>query len=87
MISTKALSMFILHQCQNGVCNKNLRSIQELMRTSDPANKKFKYVCEDFPNFSILAESATPGDIQLTFAHASIGNKSLGGSVTEFSLI
>ena len=42
MLSIKAISVFILHNHQNGLCNKNLRSIQDIMRASDPAAKKYK---------------------------------------------
>ena len=77
MISTNALSVFIFHHHQNGICNKNLRSIQEIMRTSEPAFEKYKKVCDNFPNLAILTKSATPGKVQLPLAHASVGNKSL----------
>ena len=79
MISTNALSVFILHHDINGPGSKDLCSIQEITRASEPAAKKFKKVCEDFPNLTILTKSATPGAVQLTFAHRIIGNKSLGG--------
>ena len=86
MISTNALSMFILHRYLNGLGNKNLRSIKDVMRASKTATDKCKRVCEDLPNLAILTKSATQGEIQLTFCHASIGNKSLGGSVVDFFL-
>ena len=35
---------------------------------------------------AILTKSATPGEVQLTFAHASVGKKSLGESVTALNL-
>ena len=60
MLSTNALSIFILHHRQNGICKKNLRSIQDIMCASNTAAKKYKKVCNDFPNFSILTKSATP---------------------------
>ena len=56
------------------------------MRASDPAADKFKNVCEDFTNLAILTMSSTPGEIQLTFGHAAVGNKSLGESVVAFAL-
>ena len=56
------------------------------MRTSDPACDKSKHVCEDIPNMYILTKSVTPGNVQLTFVHMSIGNKPLGESVTIFTL-
>ena len=86
MISTNTLSTFILDHNQNIFCNKNLRSIQYLMPTSKPANQKFKCVCEDFHNLYIINKIAIPGEVQLTFANASVENKSLGESVTEFEL-
>ena len=55
------------------------------MHTSDPANKKFKDVCEYFPNLAIPTKSSMPSNAQLTFANLSIGKKSLGGSVTTFA--
>ena len=86
MISTNALSVFILCHHINGLGNKNLRSIQEIMCTSEPDTEKYKKVCEDFPNLAILNKSATPGEVQMTFAHASVGNKYLGEYVAAFSL-
>ena len=34
----------------------------------------------------VLTNIATPGEIQATYAHASVGNKSFGKTVTAFSL-
>ena len=79
MISTNTLSPFILHHHFNELGKNNLRSIQDVMRASKPAVKKYKRVCEDFPNIAILTKSAMPGDIWLTLGHAAIENKSLGG--------
>ena len=87
MISTYALSVFILHHHINELGNKNLWSIQYIMHASDPDAKKYKKVCEDFPNLAILTKSATPGEFQLTFSHAAVGNKSLGWSVVGFELV
>ena len=56
------------------------------MFMSDPANDNYKKVCNYFPNLPILTKSDTPGQVQLAFTHASIGNKSLGESVTVFAL-
>ena len=42
MLSTNALSIFILHHHQKGICNNNIRSIQDIMRASEPAAKKYK---------------------------------------------
>ena len=39
-----------------------------------------------FPNLAVLTKSATPGEIHTSYAHASIGNKSLGEMITAFSL-
>ena len=86
MISTTALSVFILCHHHNRLGNKNLRLIQDVMRGSERAAEKYKRVCEDFPNLAILTRSATPGEIQLTFVHASVGNKYLGESVVSFTL-
>ena len=86
MLSTNTLSVFILHHHQKGICNKNLRLIQDIMRTSKSAAKKYKKVCDEFPNFAILTKSAMPGEVQLTFAHMTVGNKSLEESVVAFAL-
>ena len=86
MIFTNALSVFLLHHHLSGLGNKNLCSVQEVMRASEPAADKFKNVCEDFPNLAILTQSSTPGEIQLTFGHTAVGNKSLGEYVVAFAL-
>ena len=86
MLSTNTLSVFILHHHLNVLRNKNLRSIQEIMRARNPDDKKYKKFCEDFPNIAILTKSATPGKVQLTFGHVTGGNKSLGESVVDFAL-
>ena len=86
MISTNAISIFILHHHKNGTCNKNLCLIQEIMRTIKPAFEKYKNFATNFPNLAILTKSAMPGEVQLTFAHVSVGNKSLTGSVVAFTL-
>ena len=86
MISTNPLSVFILHHHLNGLGNKNLCLVQDVIHSSEPAMDKFKRVCKDFPNLAILTKSSTPGKIQLTFGHTAVGNKSLGESVVVFSL-
>ena len=63
MISTNALSVFILQHNLNKIGNKNLHSIQEIMPASEPAAKNYKKVCEAFPNLAILTKSATPGKV------------------------
>ena len=86
MISTNTLSMFIFHPHQYLIFNNNLRSIQEIMRTSELANKKYKKVHNDSPNLAILTKRAMSDEVQLTFAHVSFRNKSLGESVAAFAL-
>ena len=86
MIYTNELSIFILNHHHIRICNINLRSIQEIMRTSKPTFEKYKKVCDNFTNLAILTKSSTPGKVQLTFIHASVGNKSLGESVAVFTL-
>ena len=86
MISTNALSVFLLYYYLNRPGNKNLRSIQDVMRASEPAADKSKRVCEYFSNIAILTKSATLGNTQLTFGHTAVGNKSLGESVVAFAL-
>ena len=78
MLSTNALSIFILHLHQSRICNNNLRLIQDIMQASDLAAEKYKKFCGDFPNLAILTKSTTFGEVQPTFVHATAGNKSLG---------
>ena len=86
MISTNSLSQNILHHHLNRIGNKNISSIQYFIRASEPDAKKYKRVCEDFSNLAILTKSATPGEIQLKFSHAAVGNKSLGEYVVSIAL-
>ena len=85
-IYINTLSVFILHHHLNRLENKNFCLIHYVMRASEPAAKKYKRVCKDFPNLAILTKSATPGEVQLTFDHAAVGNKPLGESVVAFDL-
>ena len=87
MIFTNALSMLIIHHHLNGPGNKNLCSIQDVMRASEPASKRYKRVYKDFPNIVIFTKSAMPGEIQVMFGHMAIGNNSLGESVVAFALV
>ena len=86
MISTNALSLFLFEHNDNRFCGRNLCLIQELIRSDKPDGTKFKQVCVDFPNVAINPKRATPGEIQVTYGHTSIGNKSLGKTVTAFAL-
>ena len=86
MTSTSTLSVFIFHHHQNGICNKNFRSIQDIMHTSEPDFEKYKKVCDVLPNLTILTKSATSGEVQQTFSHTYVGNKRLGESVAEFTM-
>ena len=86
IISTITLSVYILHHHQKGSFNNNICLIQNIMRTGDLANKKYKQVCDDLPNPDILTKIATSGEVQLTVVHVSIGNKYLGESITSFAL-
>ena len=78
MISTNALSVFLLHHHLNGIVNENICLVQEVMCANNPAADKYKNVCKDFSNLAMLMKSSTPGEIQSTFGHAAIANKSLG---------
>ena len=80
------MSVFLLHHPLNGLGNENLRSVKEMIRASEPDANKYKNICEDSPNLGILTKSHMPGEIQLTFSHAAVGNKSLGESVVAFTL-
>ena len=86
MISTNSLFIFILHRHLNRLGNKKPFLIQYVMRASEPDAEKYKRVCKVFPNLAILIKSITPGEIQLTFGHLAVGNKSLGESGLDFAL-
>ena len=86
MISTNVLSVFLLHHHLNRPGNKNICSVQEVMRASQLEAEKLWNFCKDFPNVAILTKSSPPGEIQLTFSHTIVGKKSLGESVVAFSL-
>ena len=77
MISSHALSAFLLHHPLKRLANANLCSVQEAMQASELAMEKYKNVCEDFPNLGILTKRFTPGKVQLVFSHVTIGNNSL----------
>ena len=47
----------------------------------------FKHVHGYFSNISILTNSTTPGEVQVNLCRATIGNKSLGRTITVFSLM
>ena len=76
-ISSHALSAFLLHHPLNGLGNSNIRSVEEVMRASEPATEKYKNVYEYFPNLDILTKNSMSGEVQLKFGHATVGNKSL----------
>ena len=86
MIYTNTLSLFLLKHNQNKVYDQNLCLIQESMRLDRLAGYMFKRLCVDFPNPAILDKGATPGKFQVVYVHASVGNKSLGETVTYFAL-
>ena len=85
MISTNDLSVFIICHHLNGLRNKNLCLVQDVMRVSKTVAKKYKRVYEDFPNLAILTKSAMPDEIQLTFVHMDVGEKYLGESVVDYA--
>ena len=49
MISTNALSVFLLYHHLNRLGNENLRLVQEVMHACKPAADKLNNVCDDFP--------------------------------------
>ena len=86
MIYFHTFSAFLLDHSLNGLGNSNLRSVQEVIRVSKPATEKFKDICNNSPNLAILTKSSTPGEVQLTFSHSTVGNKSLGETFQAFTL-
>ena len=86
MISSNALSTYLLQHNQIEIYDQNFSSIQDTVRLDNPAGSKFKGFCTYFPNLTVLTKSETPGDIHVTYAHVPVGNKSLVKMVTAFSL-
>ena len=86
MIYTNAVPLLVPKNDLNGVCNHNLCLIQELMHSDDSAGTKFKHVCTYFLTIGILPKSAMLGEIQFTFGHAYIDNKSIGETSATFAL-
>ena len=86
MISSNALSTYLLQHNQIEIYDQNFSSIQDTVRLDNPDGSKFKGVCTYFPNLAVLTKSKTPGDIQVTYVHVPVGNKSLGEMVPAFSL-
>ena len=70
MISNNDLSIYILQHNQNEICEESLHSIQDAMRSDNPAGSKFKWVFTDFPNMVVLATSAMRVDIQVVYTEA-----------------
>ena len=56
------------------------------MCSDEPSGSKFKQVCTYLPNLAVLTNRATHFYIQVAYAHASVGNNSLGKKVTVFAL-
>ena len=63
MISSNTLDVCLRNHPLNGLGNENPCFVQEVLRANDPAEDKYKNVCEDFPNLGILTKSSTPGEI------------------------
>ena len=57
------------------------------MRSDKPSRSKFKRISTNLPNLAILTKRATPGDIQATYIHTSVWNKSIGKNITHFALV
>ena len=87
MMFSNALLLFLLDHDQNGFCNHNLCSIQNLMCLDKPYVTKFKRMRADFPNHALLAKITTPGNIQVTFGNMFFGNKSLRETITPFYFV
>ena len=51
-----------------------------MMHSEEPASTKFKRVCMDLTNLTIITKNATPGGVHVTFGHAYVGNKYPGGN-------
>ena len=87
IISNNALSIYIIQHEQNKIYEQNIHLIQDAMLSEKPSGSKFKTVRIDFPNLGVLTKSATSGEIQEMYAHASIGNKYIGKTVTAYAMV
>ena len=56
------------------------------MRLYNMAVYKFKRVCAYFLNLALLTKSMNTREVQVTCSNVSVGNKSLGETVTTFAL-
>ena len=72
MISTNIISLFLIVHDHTIVCNHNLRSIQDLMRSDKLDGTKFNHVCADYPNLLLINKSANFVEIR------PLGGSSLG---------
>ena len=86
IISTNALSLFLLEHDYNRVSDCNLRLIHENICLDNPAVSNFKRVCTDFPYLALLTKSAKSGEAQVTYVHVSIIKNPLRGTLTSFAL-
>ena len=50
------------------------------------SSRQGKNVFDNFPHLDIITKSATPGKVQITFVHETVGNKSLRESTVAFAL-
>ena len=57
MISTNALSIYILPQEHTEICEQDLCSIQYAMHSDEPAGSKLKLVRTDSPNPAVLTKT------------------------------
>ena len=80
MISTNVISLFLLVHDHNVVFNRNLHSIQDLMRSYKLEGTKFKHICADFPNLVLLNKNANLGEM------FPLGGIPLGGLSPPFPL-
>ena len=86
IISTDTLSLFLIKHSQNGVCDRNICLIQELVRSDEPARSKFKRLCMYLTNLTLITKIETPGEFQVTYGHTSVRKKYLGETVIAFAL-
>ena len=78
MIDSKTLSLFLLKNEWSRVCNHNISFIQKSMHSNNPSRIKFRFICKDLPNLTILTKITASGEVQLKFYQTAIINKSSG---------
>ena len=78
MIKYNALSLFLLENDQNIVCNRNLCPIQDFMCSDDLEAPTSNMYAQIFQTFLYLLRAPFQEISKFLFGHSTIGNNPLG---------